>query len=170
MAHNNENNIKISLIKRNEIETELKQKQLNDVPPSKKLRLYDINRVASNLTSSIFDAEKCSLWTGYITNIKNKKKGIYINFYFKNQKKVALHRLLYSNYKGALLDSDYIKYSCDNKGICCNLNHMVKFSCIDEEMNNEEYEKKQRENEEKEKCKVKNNVLMIDDDFTIRID
>jgi hypothetical protein len=37
-------------------------------------------------------------------------------------------------------------------------------------MNNEEYEKKQRENEEKEKCKVKNNVLMIDDDFTIRID
>ena len=169
--NNNQNYIKLSASKKYEIEDELKKKQLSDVPTSKKLRLCDINRITNNISSSIFDEEKCALWTGYITNIKNKKKGIYINFYFKNQKKVALHRLLYSNYKGALLDSDYIKYSCDNKGICCNLNHMVKFSCVEDELNNEEYEKQQRECEEKEKKKKKSIEIIIetDDDFRISI-
>jgi hypothetical protein len=47
------------------------------------------------------------------------------NFYF-NGKKVALHRLLYNNFLGDLDDSEYLKYNCENKGKCCNLNHFKR--------------------------------------------
>lgn len=110
-----------------ERERELKRKQLPNVPPSKKLRPNDIHRIVQHTDNSIFDEEKCCLWTGYITNLKNKRKGTYINFYFRDKKKVALHRLLYANFKGEISNKDYIKYSCQNKGKCCNINHMVRF-------------------------------------------
>src|SRR5205823_3567405 len=105
---------------------ELKRKQLPNIPASKKLRPNDIHRIVQHTDNSIFDEEKCCLWTGYITNLKNKRKGTYINFYFKDKKKVALHRLLYANFKGSISSKDYIKYSCANKGKCCNINHMVR--------------------------------------------
>ena len=125
--------IKISKKKLMERERELKSKQLQNVPQSKKLRPNDIHRIVRHTDTSIFDEEKCCLWTGYITNLKNKRKGTYINFYFRDKKKVALHRLLYSNFKGDISDKDYIKYSCPNKGKCCNINHMVKFEYISNE-------------------------------------
>lgn len=110
-----------------EMERELKAKQITNVPSSKKLRPSDIHRIVQHTNTSIFDEENCCIWTGYITNLANKRKGTYINFYFRDKKKVALHRLLYANFKGELHDKDYIKYSCHNKGKCCNINHMVKF-------------------------------------------
>jgi hypothetical protein len=67
------------------------------------------------------------LWSGYITNDKNINKGVYINFYY-NKKKIALHRLLYANYVGEISDKEYIKYNCINKGKCCNIHHMSKFT------------------------------------------
>ena len=51
---------------------------------------------------------------------------IYINFYF-NKKKIALHRLLYINYVEDVSPNEYIKFLCDNKGKCCNINHMKKY-------------------------------------------
>jgi hypothetical protein len=128
-------NIKISKKKLIERERELKYKQITTVPSSKKLRSDDLHRIIQHTDNSIFDDEKCSLWTGYITNLNNKKKGTYVNFYFKKKKKVPLHRLLYANFKGHISDSEYIKYSCPNKGICCNINHMIKFTYS--ESNNE---------------------------------
>ena len=110
-----------------ERERELKNKQLPNIPSSRKLRPNDIHRIVQHTDNSIFDEDKCCLWTGYITNLKNKRKGTYINFYFKDKKKVALHRLLFANFKGEISNKDYIKYSCTNKGKCCNINHMVKF-------------------------------------------
>lgn len=121
------NEIKISKKVQMERERELKRRQLPNVPLSKKLRPNDIHRIVQHTDNSIFDEEKCCLWTGYITNLKNKRKGTYINFYFKDKKKVALHRLLYANFKGEISNTDYIKYSCTNKGKCCNVNHMVRF-------------------------------------------
>jgi hypothetical protein len=50
-----------------------------------------------------------------------------LNFYF-NQKKIALHRLLYLNYIGEILNTEYIKFSCINKGKCCNIHHMKKYT------------------------------------------
>jgi hypothetical protein len=97
----------------------------------KKLMYSDLRRISKYLTKSIFSNE-CSLWNGYITTIKNDEKNCYINFYF-NGKKFALHRLLYINYIGELNDSEYIKFNCQNKGKCCNINHFYKILKNDNE-------------------------------------
>lgn len=111
----------------NDFLKELLLKQLTNINLTKKLTYNDIKRISKFLTSSIFDENKCSIWNGYITNEKNQVKGTYINFYF-NQKKIALHRLLYLNFIGDILNTEYIKFSCVNKGKCCNIHHMKKFS------------------------------------------
>lgn len=105
---------------------ELLVHQLKNVPMQKKLQYNDIKRVSKYVSSSIFDENNCCIWTGYITNSKNKNKGTYINFYFK-KKKIALHRLLYINFVGKLQNDEYLKFSCNNKGKCCNIHHMKKF-------------------------------------------
>ncbi len=106
---------------------EMLTKQIKTVNSSKKLSYNDIKRISKFLNISIFDEDQCSLWTGYITNEKNQSKGTYINFYF-NKKKIALHRLLFLNYIGEISNEEYIKFSCENKGKCCNINHMKKYS------------------------------------------
>jgi len=106
---------------------ELLVKQLKNICPTKKLLFSDIKRISKFLNESIFYENKCSLWHGYITNEKNQAKGTYINFYF-NKKKIALHRLLYINYIGEISNNEYIKFSCDNKGKCCSIHHMKKYS------------------------------------------
>jgi hypothetical protein len=105
---------------------ELISLQRKDTVIEKKLSYCDLKRVSKYLNSSIFK-EECSIWTGYITVIKNDEKKSYINFYFNN-KKYALHRILYINYIGELLDSEYIKFYCINKGKCCNINHFYKIN------------------------------------------
>jgi hypothetical protein len=136
----------ISKKRRMERERELKKGQLPNVPASKRLRPSDIHRIVQHTDNSIFDEEQCALWMGYITNLKNKRKGTYINFYFRDKKKVALHRLLYANFKGYISNKDYIKYSCANKGKCCNINHMVRFEYNSNEK--EELEDEESDNEE----------------------
>ena len=92
---------------------------------NKKLSYNDMARIVKHINKSIF-GEECTLWDGYITNINNNVKSQYVNFYFKD-KKVALHRLLYVNFVGDIADNEYIKYKCENKGVCCNVNHLNKF-------------------------------------------
>ena len=120
------NNILSELINNNSILSELFVNQLKNISPQKKLSYCDIQRINKFLKTSIFSSN-CSLWTGYITNDKNINKGVYINFYY-NKKKIALHRLLYANYVGEISDKEYIKYNCINKGKCCNIHHMSKFT------------------------------------------
>jgi len=151
-----------------EREKELKRRQLSNVPASKKLRPNDIHRIVHHTDNSIFDEEKCALWTGYITNLKNKRKGTYINFYFKDKKKVALHRLLYANFKGEISNRDYIKYSCSNKGKCCNVNHMVRFEYNSNENENEN-ENDDSDNEDFDDDVDNNPSEAIDDNFKIVI-
>lgn len=105
---------------------ELVAKQKKDIPTNKKLQLSDIKRIARRISGPISDPNKCSIWSGYITNINNAAKGTYVNFYFR-KKKVALHRLLYINFVGSLEDDEYLKFNCENKGKCCNVHHMNKF-------------------------------------------
>ena len=112
-------------INNNFIFTEMIKKQRKNIPENKKLSLHDIKRICKNLNQSIF-TDKCSLWSGYVTNKNKTNKGTYVNFYFRH-KKVALHRLLYINYNDDLSDSEYLKYTCCNKGVCCNINHLRKF-------------------------------------------
>lgn len=110
----------------NEIFKELLKNQLPNVPSQWRLNINDMKRICKYINSSIFDLENCCIWNGYVTNMNNTNKGTYVNFYFKN-KKVALHRLLYSNFVAPLDSSEYLKFNCDNKGICCNINHYEKY-------------------------------------------
>lgn len=122
---------------------ELVAKQKKDIPTNKKLQLSDIKRIARRISGSISDPNNCSIWSGYITNINNAAKGTYVNFYFR-KKKVALHRLLYINFVGLLEDDEYLKFTCENKGKCCNVHHMKKFK-----YNTIEYQKEKQEHDEK---------------------
>ena len=106
---------------------ELLKKQIGCIPNEKKLNYNDIKRISKLIKSSIFDKKNCSIWGGYVTNENNSAKGTYINFYF-NKKKIALHRLLYINYIGPLTNNEYLKFSCENKGKCCNVHHMKKYT------------------------------------------
>lgn len=117
---------KKSIKNSNEIFKELIKKQLPNVPPKWKLNINDMKRICKYIDSSIFNKDQCCIWNGYITNMNNANKGTYINFYFRN-KKVALHRLLYSNFVAPLDSSEYLKFNCDNKGICCNVYHYEKY-------------------------------------------
>ena len=60
-----------------------KQIQVNNV---NKLSTQDIQRITKNLNISIFDNNECSIWKGYITNINNKNRGTYVNFFLKKKK------------------------------------------------------------------------------------
>lgn len=112
------------MISKTDIFVMLLQKQLKNIEPSKRFKYNDLKRVAKKIT---LETDGCYLWTGYITNAHKSSKGLYINFYFRH-KKWVLHRLLYTNLKGELKDDEYIKFTCENHGKCCNVNHMLKFS------------------------------------------
>jgi hypothetical protein len=64
------------------------------------------------------------LWKGYLTKCNNNK-ACYANFYLK-KKKIALHRILYINFIDDLNDKQYLKFTCNNPGKCCNINHISK--------------------------------------------
>jgi hypothetical protein len=123
----NDENHKIMDFKSNDFLKELLINQLKNINPNKKLNYGDMKRISKFLTNSIFHETDCSLWNGYVTNEKNQTKGTYINFYF-NKKKIALHRLLFINYIGEISNKEYIRFTCENKGKCCNINHMKKYS------------------------------------------
>lgn len=133
----------------NEIFKELIKRQLSDVPPQWKLNINDMKRICKYIDSSIFDHNQCCIWNGYITNMNNSNKGTYVNFYFRN-KKVALHRLLYSNFVAPLDSSEYLKFNCDNKGICCNINHYEKYKYS---KNNGLIKREQKQREPKKEIK-----------------
>lgn len=111
---------------KSEILKELVSKQLKTVSSDKKLSFSDMKRLCKYINGSIFDDNKCCIWKGYITNSQKTSKGTYINFYF-NKKKMALHRLLYANFVENITEDYYLKFSCENKGRCCNINHLNKF-------------------------------------------
>lgn len=111
-------------INNDKIFSELIKNQRKTIISDKKLMYNDLKRISKYLITSIFNNE-CSLWNGYVTIINKDIKNSYINFYYCG-KKYSLHRLLYINYIGDLQDSEYIKFKCNNKGRCCNINHFYK--------------------------------------------
>ena len=106
---------------KNEILEKLIKNQRLLVDNKNKLSLLDLNRISNNLPISIFE-NNCCIFEGPIINSNNKN---YISF-FINGKKTSLHRILFNNYVDDLLNSEYLKYSCSNKGKCCTLNHFYK--------------------------------------------
>ena len=130
----------------------------NLIDKSIRLEHNDIKRIINNINSDPFDEKECCLWNGYITKSSNSN---YINFFFKGRK-LALHRVLFLNYKDDLDDKSYLKYICNNKGICCNINHIVKCNNRNELDNDDKNIIKKDDNKEKNNIitinKVNNNV------------
>jgi hypothetical protein len=116
-------------INNNELLKELILRQLKNVSHDKKLQYTDLKRICKYINSSIFNETNCCDWNGYVTNANNTNKGTYVNFYFR-KKKAALHRLLYCNFVGDLSEDEYLKFSCENKGKCCNVKHLRKFKYV----------------------------------------
>lgn len=143
MSKSSKNKLFIELVNR-QIETEIK-----------KLDVKSLQRISRNIDKSIFGSE-CVIWKGYITYIKGTDVH-YINFFF-NRKKHALHRLLYLNFVGPIDDNEYIKYSCDNKGKCCNVNHFYKINQKKEE-NIKEYEYLKSKKDESKNNIIKKNII-----------
>ncbi len=141
--------------------SELLNKQLQNVPNDKKLQYNDLKRLSKYLAGDIFNPDACQFWSGYVTNSNDQTKGIYINFYFKN-KKYILHRLLYANFVGELGDDEYLKFTCPNKGKCCNIHHLKKFKYI----------KKKDEGEKPKQAVTKKKVVprVINHNFTLNFD
>ncbi len=142
--------------------SELLNKQLQNVPNDKKLQYGDIKRLSKYLEGDIFnDQGVCAQFCGYVTNSNEPSKGVYINFYFLG-KKYILHRLLYANFVGELGDDEYLKFTCPNKGRCCNVNHLKKFKYI----------KKKDEAEKPKQVVTKKKVAprVINHNFTLKFD
>ena len=142
-----------------EILDELIKKQLKNVT-THKLSYDDIKRLSKYIKSSIFDENNCSLWNGYVTNTDNETKGVYINFYYKG-KKIALHRILYTNYIGQLTDNEYLKFSCENKGKCCNIMHIQKFKYVVNKNAKQETAKKRKSKKELREERNKNLTFVV---------
>ena len=97
------------------------------------LEINDLTRFLKHIDTSIFNTDECVLWSGSLTKCNNGKSH-YVNYYL-NKRKLALHRILYINFVGDLDHNQYLKYTCDNPGKCCNIKHFVKVN--DEEPDSE---------------------------------
>lgn len=139
---------------KNIIFQELIQNQKKNICSEKKLSLSDLKRISLYLSNSIF-TQNCSLWKGYITDIKNNHA--LVNFFF-NGKKQALHRLLYNNFINEVHENEYLKFTCENKGQCCSVAHIV---LLKEKQENkvEEFDKDSNE-KHSENEKEKKNIIV----------
>lgn len=145
---------------KNDILNELLKNQKKDVYYANKLTYRDLNRITKYIDKSIFDKE-CCIWKGYISTMNNNNH--YINFFFKD-KKVNLHKLLYSNFIGTINKNEYIKFTCENPGKCCNINHLIKYISADKKIE----ENKLIDDENNEKTDKSTNEENINsDDFKI---
>ncbi len=155
--------IKITMSKnKNKLYCEMIDNQLIGLDDEYKLKPNDILRICKYIEKSIFN-DGCCVWKGSIANINNVNKGTYINFYF-NKSKVILHRLLFINYVDTLEDDEYIKFTCDNKGICCNINHYKKYKYNTTKKTNKEIEDNKQEQKNKSDVIMKIGNLTIDFD------
>ena len=118
-------------VNKNKLLTELCLKQRKKADKKYFLELNDLIRLLKNIDYSIFNKTECVLWKGYLTKCNNNKS-CYVNFYLK-KRKLALHRILYINFIDDLDIKHYLKFTCDNPGKCCNINHILKV-CEDDEI------------------------------------
>ena len=134
-------------------------KQRTKINKNYKLSISNLLKLIKNIDTSIspFDKNKCCIWKGYhVTNEKNNIK--YTNFYLNN-KKIALNRLLYINFVDDIEENSYLKYNCSNKGICCNINHIVK--CNNNPINENNQNNQINQNNQNNKNNKNLNIINI---------
>ena len=125
------------MVDKKDLLTEMQMKQHSVIDKKYRLENSDIERLCKYINKSIFTSDGCVLWSGYLTK-SNGGKSHYVNFFIKG-KKLAVHRILYINFIGELKTSQYLKYTCENPGCCCNLSHFYRIDrSVDETENVEE--------------------------------
>ena len=102
------------------------RKDVNDIGLYGKLEFDDMKRLDRFIQGDPTSSMDCCLFLG-------KKKGTYCYFSFRG-KKVSILRLMYHNFVGDLEPIHKIGHTCDNKGICCNLQHYYMENQIEEEL------------------------------------
>ncbi len=151
---------------KSDILNELMINQRKDVYYAKKMTYKDLNRLIKYVDKSLF-GEECCIWKGYVSCPNTDNPNYYINFFFKN-KKVGLHRLLYSNFVGEINNNDYIKYICINQGKCCNIRHFVKFSSDnDDDDNSVKYNSDEDNNTDEDNIIEEETIKDNIDDFKV---
>lgn len=119
---NNTNNIKLS-INQKKLLCLMKVRQLDCKKYNLKMSVLQLVKFIMICNSDdnllgIFDLNKCCL---YSSSCNNK----YGNNFYMNNKKIAIHRLIYINFINDLDENVYLKHKCMNKN-CCNINHIEK--------------------------------------------
>jgi hypothetical protein len=94
----------------------LQRNKVPDIGLYGKMTFFDLKRVDLLISGDITKSSNCCLYKGHIKNSS------YCTFSFKG-KKTSVLRLLYHNMISDINPNVKIKYSCENKGICCNLSH-----------------------------------------------
>ena len=85
-----------------------------------KLSFEDMKRLDKTITGDITNSRECCLYNG--TTVGEK----YATFSF-NGKKTSLVRLIYHNLVNDVNPDKKLEWSCENKGLCCNLSHFDMF-------------------------------------------
>lgn len=117
---------KFEMDHKDHIYEELCELQCQDCEDRFKFQKKHLKRLTKYIDSSIV-GDECCMWTGYICNTK-KNRIPHINFNINN-KKYNLHRLIGYNFLG-MKSNQYIKYTCENKGRCLNINHYQLFDYL----------------------------------------
>lgn len=112
--------------------------QRSDVEKEYKLTLNLIIKVIKILgektLGNLLDNNNKNCWIN-MDSVDNKKISC-INFYINN-KKIALHRLMYINFTDSLDKNSYLKHTCNNKN-CYNIYHLEKAIHNDNEIQHQE--------------------------------
>ena len=94
----------------------LQRKDVPDIGLYGKLSFEDLKRIDRCSLGDITKSKDCCLFVG------NTVSNTYCTFSFRG-KKTSIIRMLYHNFKGDINSDAHIKYTCENKGNCCNLSH-----------------------------------------------
>lgn len=119
----------------------LQRKEVPDIGLYGKLDFEDLKRIDRCISGDPLKSNKCCLY------LRKLVKNSYSTFSFRG-KKTSILRILYHNYIDDIKPNSRIKYSCENKGLCCNLNHF-KVIEVEETPEIEENIEKNVENTEK---------------------
>ena len=92
------------------------RREVPDIGLYGKLNFEDLKRVDKSISGDITNSKDCCLYNGTVVGEN------YSTFSYKG-KKTSLIRILYHNLVADNKPDMKVKWSCENKGLCCNLSH-----------------------------------------------
>ena len=88
----NDTSENVETMSKDELYRELIHYQQPNVPSTWRLSASDIKRICKYIDTSIFDKDKCCLWTGYVTNANNTTIPYCDTFYYLRSNFALYHQ------------------------------------------------------------------------------